>query len=136
MSSEQRALNPWKFEEPRLLKLCPDVPDDPQAKGDVVTDIGMAGLNTGHYMGQLAFSKRMENEADHLGLFILADAGCNTRAASDFFVRMIHRQRQRTNSGQKGFFGIFRTHPTHENRILRLVATEKLIKNGARRPTA
>ena len=109
-------------------------PKDSPAAGDIVTDIGMAGLNAGVMMGQLAFSQRMELEADHLGLFILQEAGYNLGAASQFFLRMIHAQNSRTRSGDKGFFGIFRTHPTHEHRIQRLIATEKMIQQGARRP--
>ena len=30
VTGEQQALNPWKFDEPRLIKLCLDVPDDQQ----------------------------------------------------------------------------------------------------------
>ena len=28
VTGEQQALNPWKFDGPRLIKLCLDVPDD------------------------------------------------------------------------------------------------------------
>ena len=76
----------------------------------------------------------MELEADHLGLFILHDAGYNMEIASQVSVRMSRLQHARTQSGDKGVFGVFRTHPTTGKRIEQLMATDWMIRQGARKP--
>ena len=107
------------------------------ATGDptVFTNLGQSGINIGGQMGQLAYSKDMELEADHLGLFILHDAGFDIQAASRVFIRMSGAQRRLSATGSKQVFGIFNTHPSHQRRIEQLIATEQVINRGATRPT-
>lgn len=106
------------------------------ATGDpsILVDLGSAATNIGVQMGALAYSKKMELEADHLGMFILHDAEYDVREASTFFLRMQRAQQHRSTNGDKRIFGIFNTHPPHKKRVEQLVATERLIDAGARRP--
>lgn len=98
------------------------------------TDIITGGAQVGTRYGDLAFSEGMELEADHLGMFILHEAGYDISRSSDFFLRMISIQRDRERSGQEGVLGFLRTHPSDADRIHNLLATENMIKLGARRP--
>ena len=106
---------------------------DADAQG--ATDIIFAGGNVGEQMGALAFSKDMELEADHLGMFILAEAGYDIEDGANFIRRMASLQRQREARGEEGMFGFLSTHPSDQERIENLIATEEIIKGGAQRPT-
>lgn len=65
------------------------------------------------YGVMLPYSRRNENEADHLGLIFAAMAGYNPRAAVEFWQRM-----SAAGSGKKAEF--LSTHPSDETRIRRL----------------
>ena len=103
---------------------------DPQIATDIIT----GGTDAGSLFGSLYFSKSMELEADHLGMFILHEAGYDIKQSSNFFRRLIRLQSQREASGQKGMLGFLSTHPTDEMRILNLVATEEMIQQGTQQP--
>jgi len=106
------------------------------ATGDpeVFVNLGKAGVDLGGQFGQVAYSKDMEYEADHLGMFILHAAGYDIKAASAVMARLEQVQQQRTLSGDKGVIGIFQTHPRSHARIQQMVSLEKLIEQGADRP--
>lgn len=101
---------------------------------DVLVNLGNAGMELGGQFGHVSYSKDMEFEADHLGIFILHAAGYDVKAASAVMARFTQVQHQRTQSGEKGLIGIFRTHPPNQARIQQMVALEKLIEQGANRP--
>lgn len=68
-------------------------------------------LNAGAQFGILSYSRSHETEADKIGLYLMATAGYNPRAAITFWQRM-----QRTSKGgQPPEF--LSTHPSHERRI-------------------
>ena len=93
------------------------------------------GEQVGIEAGNLVFSRSMELEADHLGMFILHEAGYDIRAASQFHIRMGNIQSGGATTGPKGLLGFISTHPSPERRIDKMIATEKLIAAGVRRPT-
>jgi predicted Zn-dependent protease len=64
-------------------------------------------------LGETAFSRREESEADHIGLLIAADAGYDPRAAVGFWRKM---------SAQGGASPpeFLSTHPSGETRARRL----------------
>ena len=92
------------------------------------------GTDIGIKMGSLVYSQSMENEADHLGLFILHEAGYNTKSASHFFMRMLHARKfvRRSPKGTVPFY--FKTHPPYKERIQKIVATEAMIEQGHTSP--
>jgi predicted Zn-dependent protease len=71
----------------------------------------MTALNAGAQFGILAYSRKQESEADHIGLLLMAAAGYDPREAVKFWTRM-----QRV-TGDKGPPVFMRTHPSHETRI-------------------
>ncbi len=92
------------------------------------------GVRVGFETGNLMFSRSMELEADHLGMFILHEAGYDLRRATDFHVRMMHYAARGATVGVKGLLGFIATHPPPERRIDNMIATQQLIEAGARRP--
>jgi predicted Zn-dependent protease len=68
-------------------------------------------------LGETAFSRSEESEADQIGLFIAADAGYDPRAATAFWKRM-------AANGGGGTPEFLSTHPSDETRAARL---EKLM---------
>ena len=70
----------------------------------------MAALGLGVQVGvQLPFSRRHESEADEIGLFLMAEAGYDPRAAVSFWERM----EEATANGPPAFLS---THPGPEQR--------------------
>ena len=102
-------------------------------------DVGVAvaaaeGASIGESIGWTAFSKDMELEADHLALFILDDAGYNMDKGMQFFQRTLRMEQHYRDTGQQRSVGFFQTHPSDEERLLRLLATKEMIERGADRP--
>ena len=93
------------------------------------------GVRAGFEAGSLAFSRSMELEADHLGVFILHEAGYDMKAATDFHVRLRNYVASGVSTGVNGFLGFMSTHPPPERRIDKLIATEAQIQAGARSPS-
>ena len=96
--------------------------------------IAMDGTALGAAMGQTVFSKDMELEADHLALFILDDAGYEMTKGMQFFQRTYQIQGQMNVAGRGQVVGFFATHPSDEERLLQLMATQNMIERGATRP--
>ncbi|MCY4189641.1 MAG: M48 family metalloprotease [Bryobacterales bacterium] len=105
-----------------------------ERESDNVGDWMRVGANIGSQVGALVYSQAMENEADHLGLFILDEAGYNPKAASHFHMRMLNARRFVRNREDEASLLYIRTHPGHKERIQKLVATEALIQQGLRQP--
>ena len=100
-----------------------------------IDTIAMGSTELGREIGWTAFSKDMELEADHLALFILFEAGYDMDKGMQFFQRTLQIQQQYYASGQQRTVGFFETHPSDEERLLRLLSTKNLIEQGATRPT-
>lgn len=83
------------------------------ATGEV--DPRLVGATAAAYglLGETAFSRREESEADHIGLLIAADAGYDPRAAVGFWKKMA------ANGGAKPP-EFLSTHPSDETRASRL----------------
>ncbi len=64
-------------------------------------------------MGETAFSRSEESEADHIGLMIAADAGYDPRASLSFWKKM-------AANGANAPFEFLSTHPSDETRVKRL----------------
>lgn len=103
---------------------------DPNDLGDWMR----LGTNIGSQAGMRIYSQAMENEADHIGIFILSEAGYNVEAASHFHMRMLNERKFVRNRKEQANLLYVRTHPGHKERIQKLVATEALISGGLRQP--
>lgn len=68
---------------------------NPTATNNIFRQAVGAGVGAGSQLGLLAFSRRQESEADHLGLIFMAMAGYNPEGALGFWQRM---QAQSQNS--------------------------------------
>jgi predicted Zn-dependent protease len=71
----------------------------------------LASYGVGSQIGQLAFSRQHESEADKMGLIFMAMAGYDPREAVDFWQRMSEQ------SGGQQPPEFLSTHPSHETRI-------------------
>ena len=100
---------------------------DEESMRQVITGAGTVGRE----IGSLVFSKDMELEADHLALFIVDEAGYDVRKAMQVMVRL---WRLGSQSGGESRVGFLETHPTSEKRIMGLLETERMIREGAKRP--
>ena len=83
----------------------------------------------GQKIGAVAYSPSMELEADHLGAFILDEAGYNLGSSIIGFVRM-ERNRQRLGTSGRSYISYFKTHPLSDERIAHYLRTQKDIANG------
>ena len=85
------------------------------ASGEV--DPRLVGATAAAYgaLGETAFSRREEGEADHIGLLIAADAGYDPRAATGFWRKM-------ASLGGSKPPELLSTHPSDETRASRLEA--------------
>ena len=96
------------------------------------------GAHTGEYYGRLAglraYSQAMENEADHLGLFILKEAGYDIEAASHFHMRMLNARSVLKDPKESATLLYIRTHPGSRERIQKLIGAEKMIEAGHLKP--
>ena len=106
------------------------VSDDP----DAVSDAMRVGLDSGATIGARVYSQAMENEADHLGLFILNDAGYSLKAASHFHMRLLNERRFVRKNDEDATLLYLRSHPGSRERIQKLIAAEAMIKKGHTRP--
>ena len=93
-----------------------------------------AGAEYGQLAGIRAYSQAMENEADHLGLFILNEAGYDPKAASHFHMRMLNEGRFARNRKRNPTTLYIRTHPGSRERIQKLIGAESMIESGHVRP--
>ena len=105
---------------------------DTSAQG--AADIMAAGMGAGGELGSYYFSKSMELEADHLGMFITKEAGYFVTHSSNFIRRMIRLQAQYEASDQGEMLGFLSTHPSDEKRLQNLIGTEQMIEQGAKHP--
>ena len=92
------------------------------------------GMNIGGTIGALRFSKGMELEADHVAMFILAESAYDPDKAMQFFMRTYQIQRRYNQAGNRQVVGFLSTHPSDEERLMRLAVTKELIKQGMDRP--
>ena len=99
-----------------------------------IEEIALTSTALGAAMGQTVFSKDMELEADHLALLILIEARYDPDTSMQFFQRTLRLQHQMNIGGQGQIVGFFVTHPSDEERLLRLLATKTMIEQGADRP--
>ena len=100
----------------------------------VIEDLGSTGFEVGASVGGLIYTLEMEREADHVGAYILHEAGYDLEAGRTLWIRLAREAQSGTRLGQRGLRGYFRTHPTTE---MRYVAWEKAmqeIQSGQRRP--
>ena len=107
------------------------------AKSDAPNDTGdaaEAGARIGMIAGTRAYSQAMENEADHLGLFILREAGFNLKAASHFHMRLLNERKFVQTGRDRHSLLYLRTHPGSKERIQKLIAAEKMIESGHTQP--
>ena len=104
--------------------------EDTAASSEIVD----SGIAIGGGIGALRFSKGMELEADHLALFIVHEAGYNMDKAMDFFQRTYRMQHEYNQAGQGQVVGFFQTHPSDEERLMRLTVAAALIRQGMDRP--
>ena len=93
-----------------------------------------SGVNIGGKIGSLRFSKGMEYEADHLAIFIVHEAGYSMDKAIKYFQRAYGIQRQYNQEGNGQVVGFFQTHPSDDERLMRLTVTAALIRQGMDRP--
>ena len=70
---------------------------------------------TSNYGAMLPFNRSHENEADKIGLYIMAIAGYNPDEASKLWERM-----KNNNKDNKSIPEFFSTHPSNDNRIKNL----------------
>jgi len=80
-------------------------------KSDTTRMLFNTAYGIGSALGELAFSRDMESEADKLGLVFMALAGYNPNDAISFWQRMA------AASGQSSTPVFLRTHPSDEQRI-------------------
>ena len=69
------------------------------------------GAETGQLAGVRAYSQAMENEADHVGLFILREAGYEMEAASHLHMRLLNATRSAPRGKEDPTLLYIRTHP-------------------------
>lgn len=82
-------------------------------KEDLALGLGVAfALYQGVWLPR--YSRRDEHEADRLGLFYMADAGYDPRAAPDIW------RRARERHGDSGILAYLSSHPSHRNRYREL----------------
>jgi predicted Zn-dependent protease len=83
---------------------------DPQRRKEL---IGL--LAAGAQVGSLAYDRKQESEADHIGLFLMTFAGYDPRQAVDFWERM-----QQASAGRGRPPEILSDHPSDAKRIAQL----------------
>ena len=100
--------------------------DDP----DDVAEAATIGAETGQLAGVRAYSQAMENEADHVGLFILREAGYEMEAASHLHMRLLNATRSAPRGKEDPTLLYIRTHPGSRERIQKLIGAERMIEDG------
>ena len=101
---------------------------------DDVSDAMRVGTDYGTLVGLRVYSQAMENEADHLGLFILNEAGYNLKAASHLQMRLLNARKFVRNQEEEATLLYIRTHPGSKERIQKLIGAENMIGEGHLRP--
>ena len=101
---------------------------------DDVADAASIGAETGQLVGLRAYSQAMENEADHVGLFILREAGYELGAASHLHMRLLNATRSAPRGKEDPTLLYIRTHPGSRERIQKLIGAERMIEEGHVRP--
>ncbi|MFZ6051380.1 M48 family metallopeptidase [Halocola ammonii] len=85
-------------------------------KPEQAQNLFLLSYGVGSQLGQLAFSRQHESEADKMGLIFMAMAGYDPREAVDFWQRMSEQ------SGGQQPPEFLSTHPSHDTRISDLQA--------------
>jgi len=83
-------------------------------ENEQLAGLTMAALGVGAQVSQLAFSRGDESSADHIGLFLMADAGYDPRPAVEFWKRMAAASE---GAAPPEFLS---THPSHDTRVEQL----------------
>ena len=68
------------------------------------------GSQVGLTAGQRVYNRAMENEADHLGLFILQETGYGPKGASHSHVRLLNERKSIRHRSDKVRFLYERSH--------------------------
>lgn len=97
--------------------------DDERALGIFNQSYGIVST----YGAMLPFSRSHENEADKIGLYLMAIAGYNPDEAAELWKRM------KANSGGAGPPEFFTTHPSQDTRIQNLKALSPTAKAEAKK---
>ena len=100
----------------------------------VIEDMGAAGYDIGRSTGGLMFTKEMEREADHVGAYILHEAGYELEAGRNLWIRLAREARSGTPLGLRSMRGYFRTHPSTEERYIAWEKSTKEVRSGHQRP--
>ncbi len=97
--------------------------DDPQKRGLFNQAYGV-GSNV---LGMLPFSRKHENQADEIGIYLMAIAGYNPNEAAELWKRM------KANSGGQAPPEFLSTHPANDTRINNLQQYAPLAEAEARK---
>ena len=100
----------------------------------VIEDLGSTGFKVGASVGGLMYTLEMEREADHMGAYILHEAGYDLNAGRTMWVRLAREAQSGTPLGQRGLRGYFRTHPTTDMRYAAWEKTTREVQSGQKRP--
>lgn len=87
----------------------------------------MQAYGVGSSLGILAYSRKHENEADKIGLYLMAIAGYNPDEAAELWKRM------KANSGGQAPPEFLSTHPSNDTRIANLLALAPTAKSEAKK---
>ncbi|WP_422104281.1 M48 family metallopeptidase [Winogradskyella sp.] len=87
----------------------------------------MQAYGVGSTLGILAYSRKHENEADKIGLYLMAVAGYNPDEAAELWKRM------KANSGGQAPPQFLSTHPSNDTRIANLQELAPIAKSEARK---
>ena len=101
----------------------------------VIEDFGSTGFEVGASVGGRMYTLEMEREADHVGAYIMHEAGYDLNAAGrTLWVRLAREAQSGTPLGQRGARGYLRTHPTREMRYAAWEKTTREVQSGQQRP--
>ena len=100
----------------------------------VIEDFGSAGYELGSSVGATMYTIEMEREADHVGAYILHEAGYDLNAGRTMWIRLAREAQSGTPLGKRSLRGYFRTHPTTEARYVAWVKSAAEVRSGQRRP--
>ncbi|MEO1032732.1 MAG: M48 family metallopeptidase [Bacteroidota bacterium] len=87
----------------------------------------MQAYGVGSTLGILAYSRKHENEADKIGLYLMAVAGYNPDEAAELWKRM------KANSGGQAPPQFLSTHPSNDTRIANLQELAPIAKSEAKK---
>ena len=92
-------------------------------------------MTLGGSVGQVAYSRDMEMEADHYAAFVTHEAGYDPVKGAQVLIRMTRTDQAARAAGGRSFLSRhFRTHPTDEERLAVWIETVRAIERGQQRP--